>query len=284
MQHRTGILRRLFNAAARRVMGTITHFSTQDTVAALTFDDGPHPEFTPRLLDILEKHQAHATFFMIGKTAQRHADLVRQVAQAGHAIGNHSWDHPSFPLISGRERRAQLRACEKAIAPYGQRLLRPPYGHQSVASRLDALWLGYQVVTWNLPGYDWLDHDADRIADRLVNQIKPGSVILLHNVLYHTVEERYADRQPMIEAVNMLLEQVGDRFRFVTLPELFQHGRPQRRNWYWKADRNWLNSLKGQDGPTRRYTYDLEYQGAVATSVGKRNASVETTKEKQSGA
>ena len=162
------ILHRVFNAAARRVMGTITHVSTQDAVVALTFDDGPHPESTPHLLDILERHQAHATFFMIGEAAQRHPDLVQRVAQAGHAIGNHSWDHPSFPLISGRERRAQLRACEKAIAPYGQRLFRPPYGHQSAASRLDALWLSYRVVTWNLHAYDWLDHDANWMACGLV--------------------------------------------------------------------------------------------------------------------
>jgi peptidoglycan/xylan/chitin deacetylase (PgdA/CDA1 family) len=222
-------------------------------VVALTFDDAPSPEFTPRLLDVLERHQAHATFFMIGETAQQYPDLVRRVAQAGHVIGNHSWDHPSFPLISGKERRAQLRACERAIAPYGRRLFRPPYGHQSVASRLDALWLGYQVVTWNQHAFDWLDHDANWMADRLLNQIKPGSVILLHDTLYHTAEERYADREPMIEAVDTFLEQVGDHFRFITVPDLFQHGHPQRQNWYWKPDPDWLNSLKGQMGEPRKY-------------------------------
>jgi peptidoglycan/xylan/chitin deacetylase (PgdA/CDA1 family) len=83
----------------------------------MTFDDGPDPEYTPRLLDILKKYQVHATFFiMVGEAAHNHPKLVRQVAQAGHAVGNHSWDHPSFPLISGRERRAQIRACAEAIA------------------------------------------------------------------------------------------------------------------------------------------------------------------------
>lgn len=225
-------------------MGTITHVSTQDPVAALTFDDGPHPETTPRLLDILEKHQAHATFFMVGEAAQRYPEIVQRVAQDGHAIGNHTWDHSSFPLLSGRERRRQLRACAQALAPYGQRLFRPPYGHQSLASRFETLKLGYKVITWNLPAYDWLDHDAQWMVDHLVNRLQPGSVILFHDVLYHTIETRYIDREPMLEAVNMLLEQLGNKFRFVTVPELFRYGHPRRQNWYWKADTEWLNKLE----------------------------------------
>ena len=255
MLYNARILHRLFNACARRVMGTITHVSTQDAVVALTFDDGPHPDSTPRLLDILERHQAHATLFMVGEAAQRYPEIVRQAAQSGHAIGSHGWDHPSFPLIPGRERRAQLRAWAKATAPYGQRLFRPPYGHQSIVSRLDALWLGYEVVTWNVAAVDWLDHDAEWMANRLMSIIKPGDVIVFHDVLYHTTEARYADREPMLEAVDMLLGQLSDRFRFITVPELLRHGRPQRRNWYWQADRDWLNTLKGRYGEARRYAY-----------------------------
>jgi len=237
------------------MMGTITHVSTQEPVVALTFDDGPHPEFTPRLLDILEKYQARATFFMVGEAAEQHPDIVRQVVQAGHAIGNHSWDHSSLPLLSEKERRAQIRACEKALAPYGQRLFRPPYGHQSVASRLDALWLGYQVVTWNLVARDWLDHSANWMTDRLVNEIEPGSIILFHDALYTYVEKRYTDREPTLRAVNLLLERLDGHFRFVTIPELLRSGEPQRRNWYQEADLDWLNGLKGDHGEPRRYTH-----------------------------
>ncbi len=252
---------KLLEAIGRRVMGTITHVSTQDPVAALTFDDGPHPESTPRLLDILEKHQARATFFMVGEAAQRYPEIVRRAAQAGHSIGNHTWDHVAVPLITGRERRAQMRACAQAIAPYGQRLFRPPYGYQSVASRLDALWLGYQVVTWNVVAYDWLDHDAQWMADHLASKIKPGSMILFHDVLYRTIEGQYASREPILEAVDMLLERFGDRFRFITVPELLQHGRPQLKNWYWQADPDWLNKLGGQ---SRQYAPVAGHQRLVA--------------------
>jgi len=249
------IIRGVFAVTARNLMGTITHVETEDPVAALTFDDGPHPEFTPRLLDILERHQARATFFCVGKFAQSHPDIVQRAAQAGHAIGNHSWDHPSFPLITASERRAQIRACANAIAPFGQRLFRPPYGHQSVASRLDAHWLGYQVVTWNVVLNEYLVRDADSMVDLLVNQIQPGSVILLHDRLFDALEERYFDREVLLKAVNMLLERLGDRFRFITIPELLRHGRPQRQNWYRKANVDSLNTLRGERGDGRRYAH-----------------------------
>jgi len=238
------MLRKLPSFAMRRVMGTITHVSTREPVAALTFDDGPAPEFTPRLLDILERHNARATFFVIGRLAARHRKLVERMSLAGHSIGNHSWDHPSFPLIEGHKRREQMRAWEEATGPYGQRLFRPPYGHQSLASRLDAFWLGYKVVGWSIASEDWLGFDADCLAERVSSKIRPGSVVLFHDALYMVLEDRFADRQPTVEAVNILLKRLGGRFRFVTVPELLKRGCPQQRNWYYREDENWLSKLK----------------------------------------
>ncbi len=246
-------LKRLGNAAVLQAMGTITNVVTEDPVAALTFDDGPHPVWTPRLLDVLATYNARATFFMVGEAAQRHPNLVRRVAEAGHAIGNHSWDHPSFPLIPGRERRAQIRACERALAPYGQRLFRPPYGDQSLGSRLDALWLRYAVVTWNLVAMDWLDHGAATMADRLVSGLQPGSMIVFHDALLDASEERYFDREPMLDAVRILLDRVGDTFGFITVPELLRHGRPWRETWVRNHDPGFLNGLSRERGEGRRY-------------------------------
>ena len=208
--------------------GTIACVVTRNPVAALTFDDGPHPEYTPHLLDILERYQARATFFMIGDVAQKHPQLVRRVFQEGHVIGNHSWDHPFFPSLSGRVRREQIRACEHVLAPYGQRLFRPPYGAQSLVSHLDALWLRYKVVTWNLEAKDWHGHNADWMADRLTREIRPGSIVLLHDAIYRSQQPvpQY-NREPMLAAVTLVLERLGDRFRFVTVPELLRHGRPR---------------------------------------------------------
>jgi peptidoglycan/xylan/chitin deacetylase (PgdA/CDA1 family) len=231
-----GALRKVLGTALRKAVGTITHVATQENVAALTFDDGPHPEFTPRLLEILAKYQAQATFFMVGLAAQRHPRVVQQVAQGGHTIGNHTWDHPSLLEISGRERRAQIQACAQAIAPYGQRILRPPYGHQNLASHLDSLWLRYKVVTWSLTPSDWLDQNGASMADWLISHIQPGCIILLHDGVCRPTTQVNLDRHATLIAVDLMLKRLGDWMHFVTLPELLQRGRPQRENWYRKGE------------------------------------------------
>ena len=232
---------KISSVTARHLTGTITRVSTQSLAAALTFDDGPHSEFTPRVLDILERYRAHATFFMVGEAAQQYPEVVRRVAEAGHAIGNHSWDHASFPFISRQARLGQIQACHRATAPYGQRLFRPPYGQQSVASRFAPFWLGYKVITWNQEVGDWWDPDARRMADSLVRRIRPGNIVLLHDALcdHPSADKRpmvtlspYPNREPMLEALTLFLEQTASRFRFVTIPELLRQGYPQKRNWY----------------------------------------------------
>ncbi len=232
----TKVSRRVLSPAILRLAGTIIGVETQNPVAALTFDDGPHPEYTLGLLEVLEKHNARATFFMIGEAAQRYPELVRRVAEAGHTIGNHSWDHMSFPSISRSTRLRQIRACARALAPYGERIMRPPYGHQTMASRLDALLLRYKVITWNVTAEDWLDHDADWMANRLISGIRPGCVVLLHDSLCKPRVKRAADRRPMHDAVNMVLEQLGHQYTFITVPALLQQGRPVRRPWLVRND------------------------------------------------
>ena len=238
-------------AAGRRViagtaagLGTVIRVSTREPAVALTFDDGPHPEDTPPLLDLLARHGARATFFMVGKSARRWPELVRRVAEAGHAIGNHTWDHTSFRLINGRFRRAQLAWCRDALAPYGSPLFRPPYGEQSLASRLDAMRLGYDVVCWDAIAEDWQDDPPEVLVERVMRRLAPGSIVLLHDTLYTTVDERFRDRGPMRAAVELLLGRLAGTYRFVTVPELMRLGRPLRWHWYRRAHLEWTRQLQ----------------------------------------
>lgn len=223
---------RVYWAVRHRLEGLIIGVSTTEPVAALTFDDGPHPVSTPQVLDVLARHGARATFFMVGQQARRHPGLVRQVAAAGHAIGNHTWDHRSLTELSGRERRRQLRACARALAPYGGPWLRPPYGHFHRRARLDALLCGYRhVIAWNLVVYDWLDHDPAWMRDRILQGLRPGSIVLLHDALATTLDPAFTDRGPMLAALDAVLTALAGSYRFVTVPELLRLGRPQLRIW-----------------------------------------------------
>lgn len=223
---------RLYNGIMRRLFGTVTKVITSESIAALTFDDGPHPEYTPRLLEVLERHDAKATFFMLGKHAAAHPRLVERIAQAGHALANHTFDHVRMPETPRRERLRQLRRCRAALAPHGVGLFRPPFGGQSLGSRIDAMLAGYDVVTWSMHAEDWAGHNSATMVGRLERQLKPGSIILLHDMLDNPRVAVAADRGPTIAAIDTFLTHVGTRYRFITVPELMRRGRPVRASWF----------------------------------------------------
>jgi peptidoglycan-N-acetylglucosamine deacetylase len=230
----------------------LTRVLTADPVVALTFDDGPDPAYTPRLLDILAAHGARATFFMIGARAHRHPEIVARVAAEGHVIGNHSWDHPSFPLISHEERREQVRACARAISPSDDRLFRPPYGALDLASFLDVDQMGYRVVAWKIEAADWEERDSSSIADAVMAKLQPGAIVLLHDGLFDAADERFFPRDATISAVELFLNRLTG-FRFVTIPELLQYGTPRWKQWEYIQPKEELSQLIRQDGSARRY-------------------------------
>ena len=227
-------VKRVVDGVYRQLAGAITSVETDEPLIGLTFDDGPDPLSTPSVLRLLERYDARATFFMVGAAAYRHPDLVRQVAEAGHAIANHSWDHSSFIAISGRQRRTQIRACQRVIKPYATRLFRPPYGRQSVASHLEARLLGYRVVAWSLHINDWVERDPARLSAALSAGVRPGSIVLLHDSIFRAeLDQRIQwDRRPLLEGLETFLEQQRGRFQWVTVPELLRRGRPVIREWY----------------------------------------------------
>jgi len=248
-----GYARKLSNRVTGRIaqpwMGSVRSVQTDQKVASLTFDDGPHPEYTPRLLDVLAKHSAKATFFIVGKAAEAYPDVMERLAAEGHALANHTWDHRSVPLLTQQERLEQMTRCSAALEPYGgdNKLFRPPFGNQSWESRLDALRLGYEVVAWSHHALDWLEHDAEFITERLTHQLQPGSIFLLHDALYRAEPERL-DRTPCIEAVDTLLSESD--YSFVTVPELLKRGKACKTMWFKKPDKAWVSRAGVIEGST----------------------------------
>jgi len=230
-------VQRAVDTIYQRLVGAVTAVETSEPLVALTFDDGPDPSSTPDMLRLLHRYDASATFFMVGAAASRHPDLVRQVAAAGHVIANHSWDHASFTTISGRQRRSQLRACQRAISPYGVRLFRPPYGRQIVASHLDAVLLRFKVIAWSLHVQDWHEGDPGRLTTGLLDGLRPGSIVLLHDSIFRAeFDQRIQyDRRPLLTALEAFFDRRQHQYRFVTVPELLARGRPVVREWYHDA-------------------------------------------------
>ncbi len=218
-----------FSRARSRLLGVVVGVRTVEPLVALTFDDGPDPETTPLVLDILSRHGAKATFFMVGSAASRYPDLVRRVAAEGHTIGHHTLDHASLPGLSGPTRRAQLAGGSAAIGPYGARFFRPPFGHLDLASWWSARWSGHEVVAWSGHARDWLADDAAAIGERLRATIEPGAIVLLHDGAQPADAYASRPRGAMLTALDALLEESAGTFRFVTLPDLLAAGRPVRR-------------------------------------------------------
>ncbi|WP_311479085.1 polysaccharide deacetylase family protein [uncultured Gulosibacter sp.] len=147
-------------------------------VVYLTFDDGPS-EYTPQVLDVLAKHDAHATFFMIGAQATNQPAMVQRVRDAGHAVGNHSWSHPDFTELNDRQLRAEIAQTDDAVG--GAQCVRPPYGATDDHVRDVLSSMAKSQALWTVDSEDWRRPGVDKIVDRVLADVRPGSVVLMHD-------------------------------------------------------------------------------------------------------
>jgi peptidoglycan/xylan/chitin deacetylase (PgdA/CDA1 family) len=192
---------------------------------ALTFDDGPNPAWTPRLLELLAKHDVKATFFLIGKYAAEETVLTRYIANGGHAIGNHSWSHPDLSRTWPGKVREELRRTKdklEGITGKQVRLFRPPYGARRPDVLRAARAMGMEPVLWNAMTNDWSESSAEAIASRLIGKVERAArrgraaTIVLHDGGSRMLG---ADRGASIKAAEMLLERFEGTRRFVTVEE-----------------------------------------------------------------
>jgi peptidoglycan/xylan/chitin deacetylase (PgdA/CDA1 family) len=195
------------------------HYGVDTTrqLIALTFDDGPMPNWTPKVLDTLDELDAPATFFMIGQHVQTHADLVRG-RLSRHEVGNHTWAHLDLAKSDYRQATEAITKAHDAIeAATGlqSRLLRPPYGHLSGSTVLAAADLGYDLVLWNLQMIEseYPENPAG-LADYIVNKAAPGTVLLAHDT-------GNTDRLVALNGLPAMITGLRQRgFEFVTVSQL----------------------------------------------------------------
>ena len=190
---------------------------------ALTFDDGPNPACTPRLLDILASYQVRATFFLLGSYAEKEPALVGQIAAAGHLIGSHAWSHINLALAKAsriREELARTSQTLEQITGLPVRYFRPPFGARRPYVLRAARELGMVPVLWNAMTSDWNESSAELNAERLAAKIdrleRRGSAA---NIVLHdgNDRDRAANRQSSVAAAGLLIAQYKASHRFVTL-------------------------------------------------------------------
>lgn len=188
---------------------------------AITFDDGPNPETTNKLLKMLEQRGIKATFFVLGSRAVQSPEILKQMVAQGHEIGNHSWSHPILPKVGVAEADRQITQTSDAIEKItGKKpiYLRPPYGAMSASLRKhieDKYDLTF--IYWSVDTLDWKNKNPDKIYELTMKQIGPGGIILAHDIHPTTV-------QAMPKVLDALLAR---GFKFVTVSELVAMNKPE---------------------------------------------------------
>jgi len=193
---------------------------------ALTFDDGPNDPHTLKLLDVLSKHDVHATFFLIGQYVRRRPDIVAEIAKCGHVIGNHTFTHPLLILQSASRIRHELLQCREAIhdaVGEHSNLFRPPWGGRRPAVLRIVRQMGLEPVMWNITGYDWKASSPEFIEQKIAPKIRGGDVVLLHDGGHAAFG---TDRSATVSAVDRLLTRYkAEAYELVTVPEMMRQRR-----------------------------------------------------------
>lgn len=195
---------------------------------ALTFDDGPHPKFTSNVLDLLKRHGARATFFLVGEKVIKERETAARIVREGHDVGNHSMSHPH--LLGLKRKGAQMREikeCNEAIlkaTDVSPVWYRPPMGYKTPSTFWAAKSLGLTVVGWKIKGWDTVHRDPKKIASSILRRVKRGSIILLHDS--SSLKGKSTDRSPTVDALPIILSGLKEMgLTPVTLTELFDKSR-----------------------------------------------------------
>jgi peptidoglycan/xylan/chitin deacetylase (PgdA/CDA1 family) len=226
---------RPMRVGARRVIWSTT---PKGPDAAITFDDGPTPEFTPRILDALAAAGVHATFNVIGYNAVRHADLTREIIAQGHEIGNHSWSHEDQTTLAAAEIRREIVRCKDEVEHLIQRPLagfRPPRGELTGYAVLVAAELGYDVILYSVTRGPSGTSTAAIVQDYLASTVQAGDIIDLHDGIGRGTfsptapfARALADRREVeVQALPGALRRIADRgIRLTTASDLVARSSP----------------------------------------------------------
>jgi peptidoglycan-N-acetylglucosamine deacetylase len=209
-------------APSSQIFGPTIRRTDDGSAIALTFDDGPNPAVTPDLLNLLDRHQVRATFFVMGRSVRAFPALAKEIGDRGHAIGNHTDTHPTLTFLSRRRITDELNRCDDAIASAtgrGSRWMRPPFGFRG--PQLNSLIqqrCGTRVVMWSAMAWDWKATNPESVINHL-RRVRGGDIVLLHDGDHRVLD---GDRRHTVTALEHWLPRWKDAgIRFKNLDDLY---------------------------------------------------------------
>ncbi|HEY3373601.1 MAG TPA: polysaccharide deacetylase family protein [Candidatus Aquicultor sp.] len=196
---------------------------------ALTYDDGPSKyKTTLRLLDLLNKNHAKATFFMIGKQADSYPSEAQEVYKQGFEVGNHTFDHAQLAVLRYATIKQEIEKTDGVFAKLGIKtngLIRPPYGLHFIPLAIYASRHDRKIITWSLASNDWKLNDPQKIADRVISNARPGSIVLMHDTTFDFSKKR----SPTLGATAIILKTLSKKgYKFVTVSQLLNDSEVKR--------------------------------------------------------
>ncbi len=212
-----------FDQAVLTRRGTTYRVKTNQKKIALTFDDGPSPEWTPCILDELKKAGIKATFFMIGHHVKKYPEIARRVAEEGHQIGNHGYAHSVILYYTAAEIEEEIKYTEQVIREItGQttRVFRPPKAwlKKSIKEKIKSM--GYEVMLWSLNSKDWVTFNHRYIVKYVMRRVRNGDILLFHDS-GNVFSPEGADRSQTVSAIGLLAKNLkAQGFQCVTVDEL----------------------------------------------------------------
>jgi len=205
----------------------IRRVDTQKRIVTLTFDDGPHPVYTPQILDILAEYQVTATFFVVGSHVEKYPEIVERIYREGHEIGNHTYNHINVPTANAAQLSSEIfQTSIKIMELTGEYPLyvRPPRGmYDSRFRRLSEL-MGMRIILWSLSSQDWLETmTPEKIENRVLQRVTPGDIILFHDS-GSLVKSEGASRLRTVQALPGIIEGLKEQdYQIVSLTRLLRY-------------------------------------------------------------
>ena len=207
----------------RENVSVISSGTVHDKWIALTFDDGPYPPYTDRLLDVLKAKRIHATFFLVAEQAQQYPELVQRMTAEGHTVGLHAFRHRDFLKLTEEEKRKDLEQGKNLLRDITGKnpvYWRPPHGFRDFSVMETAAAQNLTVVNWSVIPRDWTGIDSQEIYRRVMDKAEDGAIVLLHD---GDSPGYKASRQATVDAVDPLIDSLREkRYHLVSLEEYVQ--------------------------------------------------------------